>query len=423
MSTIPSTTRSARPPGLTRLLGPARAAALVLLLPAYACSGPEETDVRGVTDDKIVIGTWAPLTGPAALWGAVARGAEAYFDMVNAEGGIHGRQIEFIVRDDAYQPSRTVAAVREMVERDRVFAMVGGVGTATGRAVMDYLAAKEVVWVSPASGATHWAYPPKKYLFAQYTPYFDEAAVLVDHAVQEMGKKRIAVIYQNDDFGGSGLIGARLALAKHGLEIVEAVSVEVPDTDLNSHAVRLRESRADAVLMWLTPRHASIIVGAIRRLGYDTQWLASSVLADAELLDELTEGAWEGVIYTAIGVLPNSGHPLLEKYREAAARVAPGERVSEFFLGGFRYAEPLGEALQRAGRDLTTESLIEALESMDGWQGTGPPITYGPDHRQGTRSMFLARAVAGGDAEPLTDWIEPDFDIEEAIRLLEGGHE
>jgi len=396
---------------------------LPLIAAAFACSGGGDADegaVRGVTDDKIVLGTWAPLTGPAATWGAVARGAQAYFDMVNAEGGIHGRQVELLVRDDGYQPSRTVAAVREMVERDRVFAMVAGVGTATGRAVMDYLMDNEVVWVSPASGATHWAYPPKPYLFAQYTPYFDEAAVLVDHAVEEMGMERIAVIYQNDDFGQSGVVGARMALEDHGLELVEAVSVEVTDTDLNSHAVRLRESGAEGVLVWLTPRHATIIVGAVGRLGYDAQWLASSVLADAELLDELTEGAWEGVIYTAIGVLPRSGHPLLEKYREAAERVAPGERVSEFFLGGFRYAEPMGEALRRAGRDLTTESLVAALESMDGWQGTGAPLTYAQDRRQGTRAMFLARAVAGGGAEMVTDWIESDIDLEEAIQRLEG---
>jgi ABC-type branched-subunit amino acid transport system substrate-binding protein len=340
--------------------------------------------------------------------------------MVNEQGGIPGRRIRFVMRDDAYQPSRTVAAVREMVERERVFAFVAGVGTASGRAVMDYLIQNEVVWVSPASGATHWGWPAKKYVFSLYTPYFDEAAVLVDYAVNELGRSRIAVIYQNDDFGQSGLVGAQLALEKHGLAVAEAVSVEVPDTDLSSHAVRLRESGADAVLMWLTPRHASIIVGAVGRLGYDPQWLASSVLADTNLLYELTEGAWEGVVYTAIGQLPESGHPLLEEYKAAAARLAPGERISEFFLGGMRYAEPMGEALRRAGRDLTTESLIAALESMDGWQGTGPPITYRPDHRQGTRAMFLARATHGGGAERITDWVESGVDIEAAIRALEG---
>ncbi len=394
---------------------------ILAALSLQGCAAAEEGGVRGVTDDEIVIGTWAPLTGPAALWGAVGRGAAAHFDMINEQGGIHGRRIRFVMRDDAYQPSRTVAAVREMVERERVFAFVAGVGTAPGRAVMDYLMENEVVWVSPATGATHWGYPPKRYVFAQYTPYFDEAAVLVDHVVGELGKTRVGVIYQNDDFGESGLVGARLALERHGLGVVEAVSVEVADTDLSSHAVRLRESGAEAVLMWLTPRHATIIVGTAGRLGYEPQWLASSVLADTELLHELTEGAWEGVIYTAIGELPGSGHPLLEEYVEFVRRTQPDERVSEFLLGGFRYAEPLVEGLRRAGRDLTTESLVAALETLDGYRGTGPPITFGPDRRQGTRAMFLARATRDGGAERLTDWVESGIDIQEAIRALEGG--
>ena len=394
-----------------------------LILAAFAglsCAEPDEGGVRGVTDDTILIGTWSPLTGPAALWGAVGRGAELYFEMINEEGGIHGRKIEFILKDDAYQPSRTLAAVREMVERDGVFAVVAGVGTAPTRAVLEYLTEHEVVMVSPATGATHWAYPPRKYVFAQYTPYLDEAAVLVDYAVKDLGKTRIAVIYQNDDFGESGLVGAELALERHGLSVVEAVSVEVPDTDLNSHAVRLRESGADAVLMWLTPRHATIIHGALARLDYEPQWLVSSVLADTDLMYDLTEGAWEGVIFAAIGQLANSDHPLTEKYRRAAARLAPDERAGEFLFAGFRYSEPLAEGLRRAGRDLTTESLIAALETLDGWVGSGPPITYGPNQRQGTRAMFLARTVQGGTAEKLTDWIESGIDIEAAIRVLEG---
>ena len=118
---------------------------LLATFAGLSCAEPDDSGVRGVTDDTIVIGTWSPLTGPAALWGAVGRGAELYFDMINEEGGIHGRQIEFILKDDAYQPSRTVAAVREMVERDGVFAITAGVGTASNRAVLDYLSENEVV--------------------------------------------------------------------------------------------------------------------------------------------------------------------------------------------------------------------------------------------------------------------------------------
>ena len=418
MQTTPSGAVRTSTPGARRSAGPATAVLLSLL--TLSCASSDEPAVRGITDDAIVIGTWAPLTGPAALWGAVGRGMQTYFDMINAEGGIHGRRLELVLKDDAYQPSRTVAAVREMVERDGVFAVAGGVGTATGRAVLDYLMEKEVVWVSPASGATHWAYPPKKHLFSAYTSYFDEAAVLVDHAVETLGKRRIAVVHQNDDFGKSGLVGAELALADYGLEVVEAVPVEVSDTDLWSHVVRLRESEADAVLMWLTPRHATIIVGAAGRLDFEPQWLGSSGLSDTELMHDLTDGAWEGAVFSSMGALPGTGHPLLEAYEEAAARFAPEEEPSAFFYAGFRYAEPLVEGLRRAGRNLTTETLVTALESLDGWQGTGAPVTFGPERRQGARSLLLARSGENGKAVQLTDWIESNIDIQEAIRRLAG---
>jgi hypothetical protein len=110
----------------------------------------------------------------------------------------------------------------------------------------------------------------------------------------------------------------------------------------------------------------------------------------------------------------------MEKYREATARIAPDERVSEFFLSGFRYAEPLVEGLRRAGRDLTTESFIAALETFDGFQGVGAPLTFTPTSRQGTRATFLVRTLDDGTPERFTDWIDSGIDIEEAIRRLEG---
>jgi ABC-type branched-subunit amino acid transport system substrate-binding protein len=389
----------------------------------WACAGGSGAvgAVRGVTDSTVVIGSWAPLTGPAALWGALGRGTETYFKMINEEGGIHGRRIEFVLRDDAYQPSRTVAAVRQMVERDGVFAFVVGVGTATGMAVKDYLVRNEIPWVGPATGATGWAYPPTEYVFAAYPLYFDEAAALVDHAVNELGWTRVAVLHQNDDFGRSGAVGAEMALERHGLELVEQVSVEVLDTDLSSHALRLRESGAEVVLLWLTPKHGAIILGAASKLGFNPQWMASSVLSDAELMYDITDGLWEGVIFSTLGEFPSSSHPLVQKYQVARERFAPDERGGTFFFAGFMFAEPLVEGLRRAGRDLTAETFIDAMESLDGFQGTGPPLTYGPDQRQGGRSVFLARCVSATEAVRLTDWLETTLDVDEAIRRLGGG--
>lgn len=428
---MPTPAAAAADPATARSRRWSRASALHLctVLPTLlvACAGADSAggpsgEPRGVTDDEIVIGTWAPLTGPAAAWGATARGTETYFAWINEQGGVHGRRLRLIVRDDGYQPARTVSAVREMVERDRVFAFVGGVGTATGRAVLDYIVEHEVPWIAPASGATYWAYPPKRTVFARTAPYFDEAAVLVDYAVTELALRTVAVAYQNDDYGRSGLVGARLALAGHGLEIVEELPVEVGDADLAAHAVRLDASAADAVLMWLTPRHATILVGAAERLDFEPQWLASSALADVPVMTELTGGAWAGTVYAGMQSLSVEGDARLEAYRRAAARLAPsGVRQDDFFLSGFRYAEPLVEALRRAGPDLTTDALIAALESFDGWEGIGAPLTYGPDRRQGSRAVFIARATEAGVAERITGWIDSEIDLDEAQRMLESG--
>jgi len=239
---------------------------MVIMMLAFALAiclaiAPRAMAQRGVTDTEIRIGQWGPQTGPAALWGAVARGTGCYFDMINAEGGIHGRKIKYFLRDDGYMPPRTKAIAKELVEDKQVFSFAGGVGTATGMAVKKYLHKKKVPWVGPATGSTHWAFPPTKYLFADYPLYIDEATILIDYAIKTMGKKRIAFFYQNDDYGKEGLIGAQMALEKHGMKLVAEVSVEPLDTDLSSHCMKLKAANPDCVLTWLLPKHGAIILG------------------------------------------------------------------------------------------------------------------------------------------------------------------
>ena len=129
----------------------------------------------GVSKDTILVGQTGPQTGPAALWGAVARGTATYFAMINEEGGIHGRKLKLLIRDDAYQPTKTKAAVMELAEKERVFAFVGGVGTGTGMAVKGYLSDKKIPWIGPGSGSSHWAAKPGRYLFSVYPTYETEA--------------------------------------------------------------------------------------------------------------------------------------------------------------------------------------------------------------------------------------------------------
>lgn len=373
---------------------------------------------RGITDTEIRVGQYGPQTGPAALWGAVARGTGCYFDMINAEGGIHGRKFTYYLRDDGYMPPRTKAICKELVEDKGVFAMAAGVGTATGMAVKKYLDANKVVWLSPSTGSSHWANPPTKYLFAFYPLYMDEAAILANYAVKEMHKERIAFFYQNDDFGKEGLAGIEYALEKLGKKLAAAVPVEVLDTDLSSHCMKLKEAKPDCVILWVLPKHAAIILGTAAKMGFSPGWMSSSVLSDAPIMYQISKGLFKDVVVTSFGEVPDSTHPLMKKYREAQEKFAPKERWGTFFYAGMMFMEPMVEALKRCGRDLTVDNFVKAMESLKDFQGIGPKVTYGPDQRQGTRSMFLARCEEGGKLTRISDWMNSDVDLQQVFKRL-----
>jgi len=145
--------------------------------------------VQGVTDTEVLIGQWGPQTGPAAPWGAVARGTDLLVKIINEEGGINGRKFKYFLRDDSYQPAKTKAIVKEFVEQIGVFAVVGGVGVATGMTARDYLMENKVPWCGPVTGVYEWITPIQKYLFAIYPLYDDEAFNLTGYLYEKLGLK------------------------------------------------------------------------------------------------------------------------------------------------------------------------------------------------------------------------------------------
>jgi ABC-type branched-subunit amino acid transport system substrate-binding protein len=315
-------------------------------------------------------------------------------------------------------PPKTKAIAKELLEDKEVFAFACGVGTATGMALKKYLHSNQVPWVGPAAGSPYWAYPPSKYLFGTYPLYCDEAALLVDYAVDKLGKKRLAVFYLNDDYGKVGLIGAQIALEKRGMKLVEAVSHEVLDTDLSSHCMKLKTSEADCVLMWPGPKQGALLIMQGAKLGYRPQWMVTSTLSDTPYMYQLTKGLFKDVIFASFGELPDSQNPLMQKYKEAHGKFAPKDRWGIFFYAGFLFVEPMVEALRRCGRDLTPENFVKAMESIKDFQGIGPKMTFGPNQRQGTRDCFVGRCEEGGTAVRLSDYITSDVDVQEVLKRL-----
>jgi len=375
----------------------------VVLLALPLSTGAQE---RGVTADEVIIGTSMPLSGPAAYWGAVGRGMEAYARYLNDQGGIHGRRLRVVVRDDSYLPPRAAANVRELVERVGVFAIVGLIGTANAFAVRDYIVRNQVVWITPTADATMWyGFRDKKYLFVTYPSYVEEAKILVDYAARQLGAKSIAVFYQNDLYGQKGLLGAKQGAVRSRVRITAQVPYEVTQADVSSEAVKLRESRADAVLLYATPRHGALIVREMAKIGYTPKLLSSFTLGDP-IMFTLAGEAWNGVISTGFFPLPGTGDSKVDEALAILTRVDPSLRTNPFnALAGWAFMEPFVEGLRRAGRELTKERFVTAMESIRNWDGQViRGVTFGPDRRQGINRVFLTRAE-GGRWTRLTDWI------------------
>ncbi len=226
--------------------------ALMLTLPPIGGAA----EVRGVTDDEVVIGWTTPLSGPAALWGVTGLGGKAWADYINDQGGIHGRKIKILLKDDGYNPARAMANLREM--KSKVFAVCGLLGTAIVNASKDFFGENEIPLITAYGDIRIWTrVSPKslKYAFVTYPDYEDEGKYLTTWAVKNLASKKVAAFYQNDDYGKMGLEGVKKGLAATGnrAKLVSAVPYEVTERALSTHALKLKESGADTLVIYADP--------------------------------------------------------------------------------------------------------------------------------------------------------------------------
>jgi len=378
----------------------------LLMVVVFLIAAPASAQkVRGVTDTEILIGQTGPQTGPAAAWGSVARGSGLFFKGLNDEGGINGRKIKYFLRDDSYQPAKTKAIANELVDQIGIFSVVGCVGVGPGMSVRDYYTENKVLMVSfGCSGVTNWIQPFNKYIFPIFPLYIDEAHALTRYFFEQMKITKVAMFYQNDDYGKQGLEGVERFEKEKGLKLVATVSAEVTDRDLSSHALKLKNSGAEAVVMWAMPTHGALLLAECAKIGFKPQWGTSSTLSDGALMLQITKGLWAGMIHTFFGELPDSNHPQMVKYRAWHKKYEPEERWGVFYWAGMAFAEPLAEGLRRAGKNVTPESFIKAMETLKDWRGTGAPLTFTPTDHQGAKHVYLVQVQPDGTFKKLTDW-------------------
>jgi branched-chain amino acid transport system substrate-binding protein len=376
-------------------------AALVL----GSCGG---TDV-GVTGDEILIGTWAPLTGPASNLSTISSAMETYFRYTNEEeGGVHGRKLRLLVKDDAYDPAKTPAVAAELVDGDRVFALLGGNGTANCLAVKDYIATKLIPWVNPGSGARALTNPVNAYVFSTFPSYVTEGRVLAKYAVENLPATKYGLLYQDDAFGREGQEGLRLGLRNTTKEIAVAQTYKVGDSDLSATAQKFKDEGVDLIFVWTIAEGAASLVKAIGAIeGYKPQLIASQILSDPVMFELAGEG-WEGAIVASSVPEPDSGEPGAVRAKQIIEKYGQGIQYGTYSLWGLSRAEVLVEGLKRAGRELTRLRLLQSLESLQNWNDNllGHPISFDAENHLGLNAVKISRAE-GGKLVHVSDWMVP----------------
>ena len=214
---------------------------LLLLLATAPSTAWAQASVAGVTDTEVVVGWTTPLSGPAALWGVTGLGGAAWAEYINSQGGIHGRKIKVLLKDDGYNPTRAIANLQEM--KGNVFALCGLLGTAVLNAAKDFCPENKIPLITAYGDVRIWAREPKdklRYIFIAYTDYEDEAEYITTYALNKLGSKKIALFYQNDDYGTIPLAAVKYRLSKHNMKFVAAIPVEPTERDLSSQIAKLK---------------------------------------------------------------------------------------------------------------------------------------------------------------------------------------
>jgi branched-chain amino acid transport system substrate-binding protein len=361
--------------------------------------------VPGVTDTQIVLGSFGPQDGPAGAYGVIDRTVAAYWDMVNDQGGINGRKIKFIYENDSYAPAKTVAAVKKLVEEDKVFALVSGLGTANNLAVMDYLVQNNVPHVGPATGSSAMAVPLKKNVYAIQINYITEATLLTQYALDKLSSKKIAVFYQNDSFGQEGLDAVNAELKKRNLSPATGVSYEAADTNFAAQALKLQTSGADTVVIWAVPKPGASVIAEMTQIGYKPKLLASAVINDPSIF-QLAGPGIEGLAIPAwIPAFDDLTNPKIVEYQAFMKKYAPKEALGGFSLSGYCEAMVMAEGLRRAGKNLTRESFEQAMDQMQNYTGSPlPNVSYSATDHAGIKTAYLQQAK-GGQWVSFGDWL------------------
>lgn len=367
----------------------------ILVSACSSIAGLARADLApGVSGDRISIGQTVALTGPFGDLGSeLVRGAEACFRSTNASGGIHGRKLELVSKDDEYKVTRAVENAKAFVESGSVFCLFNSFGTPTNEALLPLLEKAGVPLFAPYSGALSLRASTLKGVVNIRASYPDEAEHLVRH-LHTTGIRNIAVVYQNNSFGREILQGAIESMEKRGLKASWTASIEPDASNAEDVAKKAIAAKPEALLLAIAGKSTIAVIKTVNAARSGIQLYALSVLATAANLRAL-EGYGRGVVVTQVVPFPSSTLPIARSYREAM-RAAGNADLNHLSFEGFLNARVLVEALRQAGRNVTRQSFLAAVGAMKQLDLGGLSLWFGNGAASASRFVELTMIDSSG---------------------------
>ena len=397
---------------------PANAQAVSAPQPLQQESRSTRTLFRGVTETEILFGISAALSGPTKELGQnMKMGIMAAFNAANANGGVHGRELRLIAADDGYEPARAAITMKQLYENDKVFGVVGNVGTPTAVVALPYALERKMLFFGAFTGAGLLRNdPPDRYVFNYRASYAEETEATVHYLVKvrRLKTSQIAVFAQQDAYGDSGFAGVAKAIRSLGGNDraifrlnYQRNTVDVDDAIAQLQAHNSNKSRVPikAVIMVPTYRAAAKFIEKTRDLYPDMIYTSVSFVGSTALANELMllgKRLADGVIVTQVVPAVDGHSSLALEYKSALAKYFPGESPDYVSFEGYVAASVLIAALKRNGAQLDTERLVTTLENLRGLDiGLGTPVTFSPSKHQGVHKVWGTQLDANGRYQPI----------------------
>jgi len=363
------------------------AAATIFAFTLAAADAAAQIKGQGVTKDTVLVGTHTDLSGPVAIWGVSNRnGMMMRFDEINAQGGVHGRKIKHIVEDTGYTVAKAVTAHDKLLKKDKVFVMLGNVGSAANLATMPASFKAGVANLFPLTATASMYEPFEKLKFSAFMTFGDQARGAVQYFVKDKGKSKVCTLVQDDDFGQDIVKGTDDQLKILGLAQVERTTFKRGDKDFSSQVAKLKAAGCDFVVLGTIIAESIGAAAEARKIG----WTVDMVVTSAGYTPQVAELAPQGVTEGLYGAAQNpilyadTAPPEAKLWRERYK--AKFNRESDLQAEtGYIMADLLVAALDKAGRDLTTDGLVKGLEAIRNHRDIfgGPALSFGPDRRLG----------------------------------------